>query len=304
MRRWGSIGLTLLVAVVGLDFASTEPATAAANPPRVVVSAFPMFEGRGYLLEFADGDVVVVGPTVDYGPLTPSWPLAAPIIGGAGNGMGHWMLAADGTLFSFGHAGLYGSMHGKHLNQPVVSMAPSVTPFGLGPGQGYWLVARDGGVFAFGKAGYFGSTGAMKLNQPIVGMTLGPPYARGYRLVARDGGIFSFGDASFHGSLPSLGLHVTDVIGMAPTSSGRGYWIVRRGGQVYAFGDAQSLGSWNVPRCDPIAAIFAIPFGRGYLLATESGATRPFGSSRFPQKRLGTPRACPPPSPSTTAPSP
>ena len=77
---------------------------------------------------------------------------------------GYWLVASDGGIFAFGHAGFAGSAGGQALNQPVVGMAPSSDD------GGYWLVARDGGIFSFGDAAFLGSTGGMHLNQPIVGM--------------------------------------------------------------------------------------------------------------------------------------
>jgi hypothetical protein len=50
-------------------------------------------------------------------------------------GDGHWLVAADGEVFSFG-APFYGSMANAPLNQPVVgtNAAPG--------GNGYWLVGK------------------------------------------------------------------------------------------------------------------------------------------------------------------
>jgi len=77
---------------------------------------------------------------------------------------GYWLVASDGGIFTFGHAGFAGSTGGVVLNQPVVGMAATADD------GGYWLVARDGGIFSFGDASFYGSTGGRHLNQPIVGM--------------------------------------------------------------------------------------------------------------------------------------
>lgn len=81
--------------------------------------------------------------------------LNAPIVGMAAlpGSQGHWLLGADGGVFSFGLARFYGSTGGMRLNAPVVGIA--VTP----DGGGYWLVAKDGGVFGYGDAGFYGSMG-------------------------------------------------------------------------------------------------------------------------------------------------
>ncbi len=148
---------------------------------------------------------------------------------------GYWLVASDGGIFAFGHAGFYGSTGGTNLNQPIVGMA--ATP----DDSGYWLVASDGGVFAFGDAGFYGSTGALTLNRPIVGMARTPDGA-GYWLVASDGGIFAFGDAGFYGSTGGLVLN-KPIVGMAPTPDGRGYWLVASDGGIFAFGTAPFYGS-------------------------------------------------------------
>ena len=62
----------------------------------------------------------------------------------APDGQGYWLVASDGGIFSFGPgAHFYGSMGGRHLNDPIVGMAAS-------PTGGYWMVASDGGIFSFG----------------------------------------------------------------------------------------------------------------------------------------------------------
>ena len=55
------------------------------------------------------------------------------------NGLGYWLVASDGGIFSYGDAAFLGSRGGQPLNKPIVGMA--ATP----DGGGYWLVASDGG---------------------------------------------------------------------------------------------------------------------------------------------------------------
>ncbi len=38
---------------------------------------------------------------------------------------GYWFVASDGGIFSYGDAKFYGSMGGKHLNAPIVGVAPA-----------------------------------------------------------------------------------------------------------------------------------------------------------------------------------
>ena len=97
--------------------------------------------------------------------LGPSPQASLQVVSGAGlGGLGYWMAASDGGIFSFGDANFYGSMGGTVLNKPIVGMA--ATP----DGKGYWLVASDGGIFSFGDANFYGSMGGTVLNKPIVGL--------------------------------------------------------------------------------------------------------------------------------------
>ena len=80
------------------------------------------------------------------------------------DGLGYWLVASDGGIFTFGDAAFYGSTGNVALNRPIVGMTS--TP----DGKGYWLVASDGGIFSFGDAAYLGSTGNTGLNKPIVGI--------------------------------------------------------------------------------------------------------------------------------------
>ena len=75
-------------------------------------------------------------------------PINKPIIGMAAtpDGKGYWLVASDGSMFTFGDAGNFGSEGAVTLNKPIVGMA--ATP----DGKGYWLVASDGGMFTFGDA--------------------------------------------------------------------------------------------------------------------------------------------------------
>jgi hypothetical protein len=201
--------------------------------------------------------------------------LNQPIVGMAAtpSGLGYWMVASDGGVFTFGDARFFGSTGNLHLNQPIVGMA--ATP----SGAGYWLVAADGGIFAFGDAGFFGSTGNLHLNMPIVGMA--SPDKRGYWLVASDGGIFAFGDARFFGSTGNLHL-AQPVVGMAATSSGNGYWLVASDGGIFSFGGAVFYGSTGgIQLARAIVGMSAVPGGGGYWLVASDGGIFGFGSAPF-----------------------
>jgi hypothetical protein len=82
------------------------------------------------------------------------------------SGLGYWLVASDGGIFTFGDAVFRGSTGAVVLTKPIVGMAAS--------GGGYWLVGSDGGIFTFGDAVFYGSTGASASTKPIVGMALAP----------------------------------------------------------------------------------------------------------------------------------
>jgi hypothetical protein len=141
------------------------------------------------------------------------------------DGLGYWLVASDGGIFTFGDAAFHGSTGGIRLNQPVVGMA--TTP----DGGGYTLVASDGGIFTFGDAPFYGSLGSVHLAKPIEAM-IATPDGGGYWMVASDGGVFCFGDAAFHGSLGGRTLSAP-IAGMIP--NGSGYTLIGQDGQLYPF---------------------------------------------------------------------
>ena len=186
---------------------------------------------------------------------------------------GYRLAAADGQVFAFGGAGLFGSAEAEPLAAPVVGMA--ATP----DGGGYWLVAADGGVFAFGDAAFHGSMAGSHLNAPVVGMAATAD-GGGYWLVAADGGVFAFGDAVFHGSMGGKRL-ASPVVGIAATPDGGGYWLAAADGGVFAFGDAAFHGSTGDTRLNaPVVGIAASPTG-GYWLAASDGGIFSFDAAFY-----------------------
>ncbi|ACU54880.1 hypothetical protein Afer_1977 [Acidimicrobium ferrooxidans DSM 10331] len=225
----------------------------------------PAMAGAGWEVT-ASGMVMSVGGAPSYGSVQTAGVthLAAPIVGIAStpDGMGYWLVGADGGVFAFGDAHYMGNTYtdgltglgGAHpLAAPIVGIAS--TPDGMG----YWLVGADGGVFAFGDAEYMGNTytdgltglgGAHPLAAPIVGIA-STPDGMGYWLVGADGGVFAFGDAHYMGNTYTdglTGLHgahplAQPVIGLVPTPDGMGYWLLAADGGVFAFGNAEYMGS-------------------------------------------------------------
>ncbi len=123
------------------------------------------------------------------------------------DGLGYWLVASDGGIFSYGDAAFYGSTGAITSTNPswawpphptagvtgswppTAASSPTVTPHFYGStgtlhlnhpivgmaatadGLGYWFVGRDGGIFSYGDAHFYGSTGSLTLNEPIVGMS-------------------------------------------------------------------------------------------------------------------------------------
>jgi hypothetical protein len=194
---------------------------------------------------------------------------------------GYRLVAANGSVYSFGNAPFYGSMGGQTLNKPIVGTAST-------PGDGgYWLVASDGGIFSFGNAAFYGSMGGKPLNQPIVGMA-STFDGKGYWEVASDGGIFAFGDAAFYGSMGGKPLN-KPIVAIAATPDGKGYWEVASDGGIFAFGDASFVGSTgSLTLNKPIVGMASTNNGAGYWLVASDGGVFSFGNAGFHGTVAGT----------------
>ena len=220
-------------------------------------------------------DIITIGNAPNYGSLVslgirPNEPVLG--LASDADGLGYWMVASDGGIFSFGGAPFYGSMGGTPLNQPMVGMAAR-------HGGGYWLFAADGGVFSFGGAPFYGSMGGHRLNAPVVAMVATPSGA-GYLLIAADGGVFAFGEAKFLGSTGS-NPPPSPIAGAAVLPDGSGYWLYTRTGQVIAFGAAlTNLGDLTpYTLSQPVVGMAATFDGKGYWLAQADGQVWKFGDA-------------------------
>lgn len=198
--------------------------------------------------------------------------LNAPVIGVTAlpGGIGYWLLAADGGVFTYGQAQFYGSTGNLRLNAPVVGMASTPS------GHGYWLVAADGGIFSFGDAKFYGSAGNLHLNQPIIGMAADGATG-GYWLVAADGGVFAY-NAPFLGSMGGRPLNAPMRF-MTGTPDFGGYRLVASDGGVFDYGDAAFYGSAAAPGSSGWRALATTADNQGYWLF---GATGGFGLSSNP----------------------
>jgi hypothetical protein len=222
-----------------------------------VVAVLPT-QGLGYTVATSGGGLYSYNTsqgTVTAIPSMVGQHLNSPIVGTATNGLGFYLVAADGGVFALGGAPFLGSMGGQKLNAPIVGITIGYPASPPNP-SGYYLVAADGGVFAFGGIPFYGSMGGQRLNAPIVGVAVPSPifpYAPGYWLVASDGGVFSFGQTKFLGSTGNIHLN-RPIVGMAfgsnsqnggpPDANGnQGYWLVASDGGVFSFGDTNFCGS-------------------------------------------------------------
>lgn len=178
------------------------------------------------------GESVFSGPPANNFGDASGLPLNKPIVGmtPTADAAGYWLVAADGGIFNYGHAGFFGSAGSIRLNQPITGMSVS------SDGGGYTLVATDGGVFNYGDAQFYGSIPGVlapgqALNKPIEGIVTTPD-GGGYWMVASDGGVFTFGNAPFLGSLGGQNL-ASPIAGMF--ANGNGYTLVAQDGTLYPF---------------------------------------------------------------------
>ncbi|MGC8627279.1 MAG: protease pro-enzyme activation domain-containing protein [Acidimicrobiales bacterium] len=120
------------------------------DKPVVGIAASP--DGHGYWLAASDGGVFAFGDVRYRGPtsaneLTPETRVVG--ISAGRQGTGYRLATASGTVLDFG-AHLYGSLGGKPLSAPIVSISPSPDY------RGYYLMGSSGKVFAFGDAVFLG----------------------------------------------------------------------------------------------------------------------------------------------------
>jgi hypothetical protein len=99
--------------------------------------------------------------------------LNQPIVGIAPTptGLGYWLVASDGGIFTHGDAEFLGSMGGTKLNAPITAMFPSSS------GKGYTMIAVDGGAFTFGDAPFLGSVGDRQIIAKVAGAAPRPRLA-------------------------------------------------------------------------------------------------------------------------------
>ncbi|HVA05428.1 MAG TPA: hypothetical protein VNG12_01680 [Acidimicrobiales bacterium] len=104
------------------------------------------------------------------------------------DGHGYWMVATDGSLYTFGDAANYGSLPALGLTPPSVTVNGYIPPSTVGlsiplanisslvrtpDGGGYWFTSLNGGVFSFGDAQFHGSVPGVPSSIDSVGELAG-----------------------------------------------------------------------------------------------------------------------------------
>jgi hypothetical protein len=192
-RRFALIVALLGVVATSVSFGAIASARVTAKAPSTATPS-PYSGGRlmaadplgGYWTTTWIGTVTPHDGAPSFGsPALSGIKLSKPIIGMAAtpDGLGYWLVASDGGIFTYGDASFYGSTGAMHLNQPIIGMA--ATPDGLG----YWLLASDGGIFTYGDATFAGSLGGD--NTAATGIVVNPALT-GYSLVETNGTAVTF----------------------------------------------------------------------------------------------------------------
>jgi hypothetical protein len=197
---------------------------------------------------------------------------------------GYWILDNTGVVHAFGSAVAHGNADTSVFLPGEEVASISATP----TGAGYWIFTDKGRAINRGNATFLGDMSAARLNGPVLD-SVPTPTGLGYYMIASDGGVFAFGDARFFGSTGDLRLNQR-VVGLTPDPDGAGYWLVAADGGLFAF-DAEFRGS--VPGAlgpngrlnAPI--ISAVSYGNAYLMVASDGGVFNFATDLPFQGSLG-----------------
>ncbi|MGO9912618.1 MAG: hypothetical protein ACLPQS_15840 [Acidimicrobiales bacterium] len=267
-----SIAFAVAVGITGaLPSAATAAGQARSSSTHKGAEHHQSVATLAYDLVSANGTVTSFGHAGNFGGAQ-GIHLAAPIVGMATtpDGLGYWLVARDGGVFTFGDARFFGSLGGgKHTAaHDEVAIVPTVD------GEGYWLCDASGVVTAFGDAPKLPSLLPSLATVPIVGISVLHDQ-KGAWVVNADGVVFHLGQSYVYGSLKGKTL-AQPIVGMARTSNGRGYWLTDSKGDVFPFGHATPAIAARALKA-PIVAISAAPEGRGYWAVSAGGYVIPGG---------------------------
>lgn len=203
------------------------------------------------------------------------------------DGGGYWLVASDGTVYSYGDAVQsppVGNISLKPCSNPG---NPAIVGVTAAPGGGFWAFTNCGSVYNEAGAPWFGSLYA---NPPtvdnIAGMAAGSD-GSSYWLVGADGKVYAFSQGSGE-TTTSFSLKPCNNPGN-PNIAGAtgdlalagGFWAFTDCGSVYNEGTAPWFGSHyaNPPTVVNITGMAATPDGQGYWLAGSDGSIYDFGDA-------------------------
>lgn len=201
------------------------------------------------------------------------------------DGGGYWLVASDGTVYSFGDAAQTSSIALKPCSNPG---NPDIIGATAAPGGGFWAFTDCGSVYNEDGAPWFGS---LYSDPPtvsnIAGMAAGPD-GNSYWLVGATGTAYFFskgvGMTTSSISLKPCSGPVTgpDIIGATgDLGPDGGFWAFTACGSVYNEDGAPWFGSTyaNSPSVTNISGMAATPDGQGYWLAGATGTIYDYGDA-------------------------
>jgi N-acetylglucosamine-6-sulfatase len=208
---------------------------------------------------------------------------AVAIVRANNNDNAYWIATSDGGVFSFGGAKFYGSMGGKQLDQPIVSMTARPQR------DGYWLLGGDCGVFSFGSSKFYGRYEQKAQN--FCKAIISTPSGNGYWLISRYGHIFKYGDASNYsgkidesmnkintggyGTIPNL--PEGGITSAARSGDGSGLILLDSNGKTYNYGDMPNNGSAKInSAAGRRATSIATTRSNGYIITSNDGSVYTF----------------------------
>jgi len=166
----------------------------------------PTPDAHGYWIVDSVGDVYTFGDAGFYGSLPGAYSSSArlsahdvvsghqatiPVTGFAAtaDGHGYWMATTDGSIYTFGDAGQYGSLPSQGISTPEITVIGYTPP----------------------------STVGLSIPLSTVSALVRTPSGGGYWLTSLNGGVYSFGDAQFHGSIPGIPSTIDGVAEFIPS---------------------------------------------------------------------------------------